>query len=79
MFSAKPNASKFALIYLDHLMENEALGIVDCQVQSSHLLALGASMIPRGEFVALLGTLCSSPERLEIGPAGPISLCELAQ
>ena len=78
MFSAQPNASKFALLYLDHLMDSDALGIVDCQVQSSHLLALGANMIPRSDFVARLGTLCSPPDRLEIGPAGPTSLCELA-
>jgi leucyl/phenylalanyl-tRNA--protein transferase len=79
MFSARPNASKFALVYLDHLMDRGTLGIVDCQVQSSHLLALGASMIPRSDFVARLGTLCSPPERLEIEPVGPISLSEFVK
>ena len=79
MFSAQPNASKFALLYLDHLMDSDALGIVDCQVQSSHLLALGARMIPRSDFVALLGTLCSPPERLDFGPDGPISVSGLVQ
>ena len=79
MFSARPNASKFALIYLDHLMAGDRLGIVDCQVQSSHLLALGARMIPRSDFVALLGSLCSPRERLDFRPDGPISVSELAQ
>ena len=79
MFSAKTNASKYALAYLDRLMHSEALGIVDCQVQSSHLLALGAATIPRSEFVALLTTLCTPPERVEFGPSDPIWVSDLAK
>ncbi|MBT8080847.1 MAG: leucyl/phenylalanyl-tRNA--protein transferase [Gammaproteobacteria bacterium] len=79
MFSAKSNTSKFALVYLDDLMASETLGIVDCQVQSSHLLALGAAMIPREDFVARLDNLCHPPERVDFWPADPIYVRELAE
>jgi leucyl/phenylalanyl-tRNA--protein transferase len=54
MFSTVKNASKFAFInYVQHL-QNEKLGLIDCQVYTPHLERLGAKMIPRDEFTALL-------------------------
>ncbi len=79
MFSARTGASKFALVYLDRLMRDGTLGVVDCQLQSSHLLSLGAATMARSEFVALIGALCTPPRRLEFGRVGPIPVSELAK
>jgi len=54
MFSNASNASKFAFIkYTEQLME-ENVQLIDCQVYTEHLQSLGARMIPRNEFIALL-------------------------
>jgi leucyl/phenylalanyl-tRNA--protein transferase len=79
MFSGRSNASKYALLYLDCMMQAGTLGVVDCQVQSSHLLALGAATIPRSDFIALLGRLCIPPDRIEFRPSDPISVSDLAK
>ena len=77
MYSDAPNASKFCLILLDQLLRDGHLGLVDCQVQSSHLLSLGASTIPRADFVARLDTLCTPVKRFESWPDAPIKVLEL--
>ncbi|HEY2726735.1 MAG TPA: leucyl/phenylalanyl-tRNA--protein transferase [Parafilimonas sp.] len=56
MFSLVPNASKFAFIhYVEHLGEEE-IKLIDCQVYTSHLESLGATMISRKYFLDLLKT-----------------------
>ncbi|MBL7761611.1 MAG: leucyl/phenylalanyl-tRNA--protein transferase [Sediminibacterium sp.] len=56
MFSRVSNASKFAFIcYVDQL-KREGVRLIDCQVYTSHLESLGATMIPRKKFIQLLGT-----------------------
>jgi leucyl/phenylalanyl-tRNA--protein transferase len=77
MFSLRSNASKIALLMLDRMLADDSLGIVDCQVQSSHLLAMGASVIPRADFIHKLDELCETPAKFENWPIGPISACEL--
>ncbi len=54
MFSRIPNASKFAFIRLVQQLQKEGLMVIDCQVYTEHLESLGARMIPRKEFCALL-------------------------
>jgi leucyl/phenylalanyl-tRNA--protein transferase len=57
MFSKASNASKYAFLhYVRHLQE-EGVGLIDCQVYTQHLESLGARMIPRTEFIALLDRL----------------------
>lgn len=61
MFSRVNNASKLALLSLLELMPG--LQLVDCQVPNAHLQSLGATNIPRAEFLSLLqryrdNTLC---------------------
>lgn len=54
MFSRERDASKIALRTLcDHLI---ACGfhLIDCQIATPHLMSLGAQLMPRREFVALL-------------------------
>lgn len=54
MFYTEPNASKLALLYLaDHLRERGA-SLIDCQVMTPHMEALGARLIPRSRFLDLL-------------------------
>lgn len=79
MYSDAPNASKFCLILLDRLMREGRLGLVDCQVQSSHLLALGASTIARDDFVERLDTLCEPVEPFYSWPKDPINVLELLE
>ncbi len=54
MFSLHANASKIAFIYLAKRLELENFSIIDCQVESEHLLSLGAEMIPRKSFLEIL-------------------------
>jgi leucyl/phenylalanyl-tRNA--protein transferase len=79
MFSDRSNASKIALLFLSRMLDDASLGIVDCQVQSSHLLSLGASNMPRAAFVELLDQLCEPPQAIENWPETPIRVPELLQ
>ena len=51
MFSKVSNASKVALIYL---CRSGTYNLVDCQVYTRHLESMGARMISRKEYVAIL-------------------------
>ena len=65
MFSGRPNASKMALVGLTHHMLDKGLEIIDCQIVSQHLMSLGAEVIPRSEFTAVLQQACDPPVRHE--------------
>ena len=41
MFSLEPNASKLALIHLAGHMQSQGDGIIDCQLETSHLKSMG--------------------------------------
>ncbi|MET3978194.1 leucyl/phenylalanyl-tRNA--protein transferase [Mucilaginibacter sp. UYP25] len=51
MFSKVSNASKTALIWLCNTGEYH---LIDCQVYTEHLESMGACMIPREEYIAIL-------------------------
>ena len=51
MFSREANASKAALV---SLCQSGDYSLIDCQVYTDHLASLGAAMIPRREYMALL-------------------------
>lgn len=54
MFYREPDASKLALLFLaDHLRSRGAT-LIDCQVATPHMTALGARAIPRAGFLDLL-------------------------
>lgn len=55
MFSTQSNASKFAFISYVQLLEKEGIQLIDCQVYTEHLESLGAEMIPREDFIRMLG------------------------
>ena len=77
MFSKRANASKIALLVLDRMLNDGLLGVIDCQVRSSHLLSMGASVIPRADFIAMLDDLCNPPGPFENWPIAPIPVPEL--
>jgi leucyl/phenylalanyl-tRNA---protein transferase len=54
MFSQYSNASKYAFIRYVELLKSEGVGLIDCQVYTSHLESLGARMIPRARFLDLV-------------------------
>jgi leucyl/phenylalanyl-tRNA--protein transferase len=77
MFSGRSNASKMALLFVDRLLSAGTLGILDCQVQSRHLLTMGAVTMPRAEFVERLGDLCDPPDPFLDWPATPLRASDL--
>jgi leucyl/phenylalanyl-tRNA--protein transferase len=54
MFSLVSNASKYAFINYVQQLKKESVQLIDCQVYTEHLESLGASMVPRDEFIKLL-------------------------
>jgi leucyl/phenylalanyl-tRNA---protein transferase len=60
MFSKVSNASRFAFIKYVRQLKQEGVQLIDCQVYTEYLESLGARMIPRKEFVQLLGNAFGS-------------------
>lgn len=54
MFARITDASKIALAYLVRFLHANGVKIIDCQQETSHLASLGASPIPRSEFIRLM-------------------------
>lgn len=64
MFHRRPDASKLALLFLvDHLRARGA-SLIDCQVMTPHMRALGAREIPRARFLDALAAAQASGIRL---------------
>ena len=51
MYSLQKNASKIAFIALCQQLKRWGYPLVDCQVHNSHLESLGATNIPRNDFI----------------------------
>ena len=56
MFSKVSNASKYAFITLVQQLQKEGVVLIDCQIHTAHLESLGAKMISRKEFLAVVKT-----------------------
>ena len=54
MFSTISNASKYAFISFVQQLQTEGVQLIDCQVYTDHLASLGATMIPRNDFIQYL-------------------------
>lgn len=64
MFSLETNASKTILVHLMHQLAQWGYRLMDCQVESEHLLSMGARSIPRSEFLSILrASVDQEPER----------------
>ena len=70
MFSKIPNASKLALYVLCRQLKLSSFALIDCQIQTNHLLQLGAEIISRDAFLNIL----SSREDLCIKWETPIEI-----
>ena len=54
MFSKVSNASKYAFVFLIKKLKAENYRLLDCQVYNHYLESLGATLIPRREFIKIL-------------------------
>jgi len=61
MFSRERDASKVALKHLCDRLVALNFALIDCQMATAHLQSLGAKLIPRSEFSALLAVYVSYP------------------
>jgi leucyl/phenylalanyl-tRNA---protein transferase len=70
MFSCARDASKIALAHLCLYLQTRNFGIIDCQMETTHLASLGARPIPRRDFIAALELLVDiddAPGRWDAG------------
>jgi len=58
MFSRATDASKVALAKAMDFLRARDCALLDCQVPSSHMTSMGASLLRREHFLRLLGELC---------------------
>lgn len=65
MFHRVTDASKIAVAHLVQFMVQRGYGMIDCQMQTTHLASLGAREIPREEFAQRLTALVNSPDQFE--------------
>jgi len=77
MFSKAPDASKLALLYLANLLQAGELQLLDAQLESAHLLSLGATMMPRSAFITRLKSACDPAIRYEKWPTTPLPALSL--
>jgi leucyl/phenylalanyl-tRNA--protein transferase len=77
MFSARPNTSKIAMLGLAAHMRSSGMQLIDCQVVSRHLVTMGAELMPRKEFCALLEHACSPPDPHRGWPRDPLPVASL--
>ncbi|MDT8428788.1 MAG: leucyl/phenylalanyl-tRNA--protein transferase [Pseudomonadales bacterium] len=70
MFSLAANTSKIAFVCLCRQLESWAFRLVDCQLPTAHLRSLGASEMPRREFLQelQLSAGCPVPARNWVFP-----------
>jgi leucyl/phenylalanyl-tRNA--protein transferase len=59
MFSAVTDGSKMCLANLSAKLIEWDYQLIDCQVHNAHLQSLGATLIPRPDFTAMLTSLCA--------------------
>lgn len=65
MFSAQPNGSKIAMVYLAAQLSRWRFGLIDCQFQTNHLQRMGVIGVPRAVFMRYLNEYADQP-----GPTG---------
>jgi leucyl/phenylalanyl-tRNA---protein transferase len=70
MFSHASDMSKVALVFLARQLERWKFGMIDCQMNTSHLASLGAREIPRRQFEKNLRELVDYAGIDAVGP-GP--------
>lgn len=77
MFSAETNASKASMLALCALLVNHDFRLLDCQVESPHLVSLGAELVPRRQFAGILDEACEPPSRFDAWPETSLDIRKL--
>ena len=77
MFSRENNASKAAMFALCKMLRENNVALLDCQVESPHLLSLGARLISRPQFAAILQAACADPLPLCIWPSEAVKIADI--
>jgi leucyl/phenylalanyl-tRNA--protein transferase len=77
MFSAETNASKASMQALCTLLVEHDFRLLDCQVESPHLISLGAELVPRRQFAGILDEACEPPERFDAWPKTSLNVRQL--
>jgi leucyl/phenylalanyl-tRNA--protein transferase len=77
MFSEESDASKIAMWALCVYLTRRQFEILDCQVVSPHLTSLGASLMPRAEFAALLDRACDPATQFADWPGRRLPVADL--
>ena len=71
MFTRITDASKVAFVALTRQLERWHFPLIDCQVHTSHLESLGASLMPRPRFTQLLQQECRHRDESPIWTLDP--------
>lgn len=61
MFTRRTDASKIGIARLAAQLERWRFPMIDCQLETDHLLSLGAEHMPRQQFVAAVAALVKEP------------------
>ena len=61
MFTRRTDASKIAMVRLAAQLDRWGCPLIDCQLETGHLLSLGAEHMPRRQFVAEIAQLVKEP------------------
>jgi leucyl/phenylalanyl-tRNA--protein transferase len=61
MFTRVTDASKIAVAHLVRFLGERGFGLIDCQMNTSHLASLGAREIPRDDFIRGVQRLTTVP------------------
>ena len=64
MFALMPDASKVALSFLSETLVENGYDFIDCQVETPHLVSLGARLIDRDDFLDQLDEAMTKKSRL---------------
>jgi leucyl/phenylalanyl-tRNA---protein transferase len=62
MFSRRTDASKIAMARIAAQLDRWGFPMIDCQLETDHLMSLGAEPMPRRQFVAEVARLVNEPE-----------------
>jgi len=64
MFALMPDASKVALRILSNIFVEKCYDFIDCQVETPHLMSLGARLIDRDQFLDELEVALAKPSEI---------------
>jgi len=78
MFSALSGGSKIALAALCRILGTEGFPLIDCQVASSHLIRIGAELMPRRIFIDTLTRAVAGRDRFDGWPRDALAAASLA-